>query len=419
MLALESPPARVTSWHPLTRIAFRFCATYFALYVFPDGGARGPIRLAVSAVARQVFHVTRPLVISGSGSGDKTYDWVHAFTVLILSVLITAVWSVLDRRRQHYAVPFAWVRLVARLGLGVTMVTYGMAKVIPVQMPEPGLVQLLEPFGNLSPMGVLWNSIGASRPYEMFAGAVELAGGILLFMPRTATLGGLVCLASAIQIFVLNLSYDVPVKLFSFHLILTSLFLLAPDARRLLNVLLLNRHAEPSALPAIGRSTRARRLALVLQVGIGVCAVAANLVSARQLWHQYGGGAPKSPLYGVWNIERMSFDGQTRPPLLTDTERFRRVIFDRPAYCAFQLMNDDFVHLSAQIDMAARTLKLTGASGMSAGSFTFEQPLPNSLVLRGTMDGHTLHIEGRLFDRSDFLLVNRGFHWIQEYPFNR
>jgi len=25
----------------------------------------------------------------------------------------------------------------------------------------------------------------------------------------------------------------------------------------------------------------------------------------------------------------------------------------------------------------------------------------------------------RLVDRSKFLLVNRGFHWIAEYPFNR
>jgi hypothetical protein len=393
--------------------------TYFALYVFPAIGEKSPVRLAVSWVASHIFHVTRPLVISGSGSGDKIYDWVHAFTVLVVSALVTAVWSVLDRRRDHYAMPLAWVRLVMRLLLGLTMVTYGMAKVIPVQMPEPGLVQLLEPFGDLSPMGVLWSSIGASRPYEMFVGAVELAGGMLLFMPLTATLGTLVCLAAAVQIFVLNMSYDVPVKLFSFHLILASLFLLAPDARRLLNVLLLNRHAEPSALPAIGRSTRARRLAFVLQAGIGVCAVAANLVSTRQLWDEYGGGAPKSSLYGIWNIERMSFDGQTRPPLLTDNERFRRVIFDRPTHCAFQLMNDDFVHLAARIDMAASTLELTGAAGTSAGSFTFEQPLPDSLILRGTMDGHTLHIEGRRFDHGNFRLLGRGFHWIQEYPFNR
>ena len=35
------------------------------------------------------------------------------------------------------------------------------------------------------------------------------------------------------------------------------------------------------------------------------------------------------------------------------------------------------------------------------------------------MDGHAVHMQLKLKDRNQFLLVNRGFHWIQEYPFNR
>ena len=114
------------------------------------------------------------------------------------------------------------------------MVSYGTAKAIPLQMPAPGLTRLLEPYGNFSPMGVLWYSIGASRPYEIFAGCAELLGGILLFVPRLALLGALVALAVSVQIFTLNMTYDVPVKLFSFHLILMSLVLIAPEVSRLL-----------------------------------------------------------------------------------------------------------------------------------------------------------------------------------------
>jgi hypothetical protein len=35
------------------------------------------------------------------------------------------------------------------------------------------------------------------------------------------------------------------------------------------------------------------------------------------------------------------------------------------------------------------------------------------------MDGHAIHIELQLLDRNKFLLVSRGFHWIQESPYNR
>src|SRR6202008_2643494 len=87
-------------------------------------------------------------------------------------------------------------------------------------------------------------------------------GAILLFVPRLTTLGAIVCLADTVEIFTLNMTYDVPVKLFSFHLILLSLFLLAPDARRLANVLVLNRTAGPSTLLPLGRTARRRRIAL-------------------------------------------------------------------------------------------------------------------------------------------------------------
>jgi hypothetical protein len=386
---------------------------------FPNLGELPPVRPVVSSVATHVFRVSSPLVITGSGSGDKTYDWVHAFTVLALSVLITVVWSALDRQREHYARLQQWMRLFARFSLGSTMVAYGMIKAIPLQMPAPGLTRLLEPFGHFSPMGVLWYSIGASRPYEIFAGCAELAGGILLFIPQTAMLGALICLADSIQIFTLNMTYDVPVKLFSFHLIVLSMFLLAPDARRLLNVLLLNRTAEPSTMIPLGRTIRARRIMFAAQVLFGVYLVAMNLNSALDSWTRYGGGAPKSPLYGIWNIERMAIDGQTRSPLTTDYDRFRRVIFDRPTQAAFQRMNDTFVLYGAKIDTSAKTVTLTRSNPTIPFRFSYEQPSPDVLVLKGSIDGHTMQMEARLFDRSNFLLVTRGFHWVQEYPFNR
>jgi hypothetical protein len=286
-------------------------------------------------------------------------------------------------------------------------------------MPAPGLTRLLEPFGHFSPMGVLWYSVGASRPYEMFAGCAELAGGILLFMPQTAMLGALICLADSIQIFTLNMTYDVPVKLFSFHLIVLSLFLLAPDARRLLNLLLLNRSAQPSTMIPLGRTVRARRIGFAAQLLFGGYLVAMNLTSARDSWTRYGGGAPKSPLYGIWNVEQMAIDGQTRSPLTTDYDRFRRVIFDRPTQATFQRMDDTFVPYGAKIDTSAKTVTLTRSDPTVPYRFSYEQPSPDLLVLKGSIDGHTMQIEARLFDRSNFLLVTRGFHWVQEYPFNR
>jgi hypothetical protein len=67
-----------------------------------------------------------------------------------------------------------------------------------------------------------------------------------------------------------------------------------------------------------------------------------------------------------------------------------------------------------------KTLLLTKASDKGwKANFIFERPVQEELELDGEMDGHQLHMQLHLIDRSKFPLVGRGFHWIQEYPFNR
>src|SRR4029079_8034538 len=130
----------------------------------------------------------------------------------------------------------------------------------------PPLQRLVEPFGNFTPMGVLWSSIGASPGYERFAGSMEATAATLLFMPPTATLGAAVAFADAVQILMLNLTYDVPVKLFAFHLLLLSLFLLAPEIPRILNVFVFDRATLPSTPPPIVNARRGRRVLAAAQI---------------------------------------------------------------------------------------------------------------------------------------------------------
>ena len=47
------------------------------------------------------------------------------------------------------------------------------------------------------------------------------------------------------------------------------------------------------------------------------------------------------------------------------------------------------------------------------------RPSPDRLTMSGEMDGKTVVMRLELFPRERFLLVSRGFNWVQEYPFNR
>src|SRR5208282_4243632 len=289
----------------------------------PQNGIYRPILALADAPDRLLdrrtyFPCQAPLVYSGSGSGDKTFDWVLAFCLLVFAALATAIWSLLDRRRENYATLYKWFRLFIRFALASQLVGYGMAKVIPLQMPFPFLTRLLEPFGNFSPMGVLWSSVGASPAYEIFAGSAEMLRGILLIIPWTTTLGALVCLADMTQVFMLNMTYDVPVKLFSFHLLLMALFLLAPELQRLSDFFFRNRTVAPSMQRRLFKTRRANRIAFALQIVFGIWMVGTAAYGGWDDWHQYGGGRPTSALYGIWNVDELSIDGQLRSSLLTD-----------------------------------------------------------------------------------------------------
>jgi hypothetical protein len=198
-------------WNPSTRVDFRFAFVYFGLYslishlivymfVLPGilpgqgPGTRWPLFDLTSWVAVNVFGIKEPLIFTGN-SRDTNFFWVQLFVVLVTAAGATVVWSLLDGRRKSYVGLHQWFRVFVRVVLAAQMIYFGMVKVIPTQFPSPSLITLLAAVGNLSLQGFLWTSIGASPAYQIFTGIVEVAGGLLLIVPRTTTLGAMICLA--------------------------------------------------------------------------------------------------------------------------------------------------------------------------------------------------------------------------------
>ncbi len=130
-------PALPVHWRLATKLAFRCCFLYFILYVFstqmlagllhtwnwgaPNYGARPPVSTAVMWIIRYVFRDNRTLAMVG-GSGDKMYDWVLTLCLLVSAALLATVWSVFDRRREHYTRLHRAFRLFLRFALGSTLI---------------------------------------------------------------------------------------------------------------------------------------------------------------------------------------------------------------------------------------------------------------------------------------------------------
>jgi hypothetical protein len=424
-------------WSPALRLAFRFCFAYFVLFSFtnpvistllawPHGRAPSlatywPLAQLTTWTARHVFRIDHPVTYTAlSGGGDRTFGWVQNFCILLIAIAAAAVWSLLDRRRKQYVSVYKWFYLFMRFALSAELFHYGANKFFPLQMGFPSLTRLLEPFGNFSLRAVLWSSVGASPAYEVFTGSAELLAGILLISPRTATLGALVALADLIQVFTLNMTYDVMVKRFSFHLILYSLFLLAPEMRRLVTFFFTDRPTLPSKRVPLFRSAKAMRITVAAQIIFGLYLLGVNLNANAQYWKFMGPGRPKPSLYGIWNVDRMWIDGVERSPLLTDYDRWRRVIFDSVFVMQFQRMDDTFGGYQSETDEMAKKITLTKFNDKDLndkqwiGEVSFDRPAQDRLVLDGTFGGHKTKMELKLIDEDKFMLVKSGFHWIYD-----
>jgi hypothetical protein len=137
-------------------------------------------------------------------------------------------------------------------------------------------------------------------------------------------------------------------------------------------------------------------------------------------WRQFGPGAPKSPLFGIWDIEDFTLDGQPHPMLVTEAQGWRRIIFDFPDAAEVQRMDESRTGYDAKVDVSSGALTLIDRKDKNwKASFHFARTGPDRLALDGLLNGQKAVLHLSLLDHKSFQLVTRGFHWIQDYPFNR
>ena len=417
-------------WNLATRVAFRFLFVYFGVFLAAYCLPSLPFGFAFleryselwmmpgTWVGHHVLHLSREIPVSDTSSGDRTADYLFFLCSLGLSLAATVVWSLLDHKRANYGQLFRWMRFAVRTGLGATLMVYGAAKLIPSQMPALFPNQLLQSYGDSSPMALLWNFMGASRPYEMFAGSTELLAAVLLFVPGCATLGALVSIGVMTNVFLLNMCYDVPVKLFSFHLLLLSFFLVAPDARRLAGLFLLRKDAELKQDPPLFQRKKYNRALLAAQLAFGSVVLILSLAQSHMIEKMFREMPQQTPYFGAWSVEEYTIDGKLRPPLLTDESRWQRVSFQMPQHLSIQPMVGQRQAFSLALDKNEKTMVLS-KEGRQKANFSFDNPQPDLLVLTGEMEGHEVSARLRRIDQSKLLLTSRGFHWINEFPYNR
>jgi hypothetical protein len=334
-----------------------------------------------------------------TGSGDTLADFVQLAVVLAIAMVVAATWTAAMRARDDRVLPrlAAAMRIYLRYYLAFTMLGYGLAKVLPQQFGAIGNANLVAILGNTSPMGMLWRFMAVSRPYQVITGLIECVGGALLLSRRTTLVGALVIAGAMVNVVALNFCYDVPVKLYSTQLLVAAIVLIAPDARRLIAAVLA-RDGRAGGRP---RTRLAGKAVMVVVIAYGMY----RQVTIRD-------GAPTGIRY-VWEVDRFDRDGVTLPPSAGDPDRWKLISVRSQAFVR-TMDGEDHFHVVTVNDGLRLELGDAGADAKLMVELAGDHA-----VLSGRYEGHDVRVELHRADLTHMPLVTRGFHWVQEYPFNR
>src|SRR5450432_147922 len=432
------------TWTLSRKVSFRFFCCLFILYIFPFPVNDIPFNREIDKinthilawyyaiwenvqtfwhwliprVSKSVFK--KPITIFTNGSGDTTYDYILLLTQVFISLIICVVWSIADKKRKSYEVAWYWLCVLVRYYMAGMMLGYGFAKVFHLQMPYPYLSRLLQPYGDSSPMGLVWTYVGQSKAFSILVGLSEVCCGLLLFFRKTTLAGALLSLVVMGNIVVINFCYDVPVKLFSSVLEIMSLYLTANYWKELYRLFI--RH-QPGVLINYGQPYFKKKWQRITVKGLKLLFIADalfyNMTDNMAASKEYGDNRPRPPLYGIYNSALITRNKDTIPPLLTDTSHWKQIVIQFADYATIKLMNDTAKNYNFKIDTLNRTAVVYLTSD-TLDKTTFRYTADSAtLTLTGKMKNDSLYMRFIKYDTKKFRLMNRGFHWINEYPYNR
>lgn len=423
------------NWPLWRRLLFRFFFIYFAITIAPWTWLdRVPgvstvtqpwsfvMDWLVETSNKYVFHVKDKLVPVG-GSGDTSYGWAQLWLVLSLSVIGMIIWSVVQHRKKEYTKLNYWLCLFTRYYVALVLFSYGIIKLFALQMVPPDYSQLATPLGDFLPMRFSWLFIGYSTPYQVFSGFMEVFAGLLLLYRGTVTLGVLIATGVFINVAVLNLAYDIPVKIYSLQLVLCCLFLLANEMERILCFFVYN---KPASLCTVYHYTYPKKwmriTRYVLKTVFIVVAVGMVVWESLDWKKQYDSAFVGMPFKaGVYDVVHYAINNDTVPPLFTDTLRWQNIAFDSKRRGSIATKDTAFRRLynRAYFSYKADTVKQEfsiykrPADSIAIASLRYKFEDANTIAFWGNRGVDSLFFRLRR-STHNFQLAENQFHWLSE-----
>ena len=255
----------------------------------------------VLPVTLTALGITVLIFMNNEGCGDRPQDFRVSAIALGVGLLAALVMSIFVKggdmtRKVRYT-----LRVVIRLFLAYTFMTYGVAKVLDVQFPY-SLMTLDSRLIDLAPMQMAWAFFSYTYTYQAIIGWSQITAAVLLCSRRTTPIGSILLLTVIGNIVMVNVFYDICVKLNSTIYLVMTLYLLMADFKRLWAFFLANRTVSPRRFPILSQNQTLYRTGTILRALAILFVLIYPIYDTIDLKEEYGIGE-HGPLYGVWTID--------------------------------------------------------------------------------------------------------------------
>lgn len=426
-----TPPHPWAGWQ---KLLFRFFFLLFFLFITPFSFLEGipwsekvlqyvyDGMDALFKLFNQWFFHIAPATKPPNGNGDFPEQWMQVCSILLLTVTGTIIWTIVGRKQKEYTKLNYWLCLGLRYFLIANGLSYGLIKMFHLQMPHPNLSQLATPLGDYLPMRFSWMFVGYSTPYEFFSGTIEVLAAVLLLFRRTATLGILVATGVFANVMMLNLSYDIPVKINSIFLVVVCFYLLALELPRLIAFFFRNEAKLSSILVFPFETKRGKILAIAgkwLFIGL---ALYGNFTSCFERMKANNAQKMPAPIQaGVYDVLLQVNHNDTLTTSQPDSLYWQNMVFDKGYEGSIKTSDTRFRqrygrgYFSFQIDSAKYLLTLTKTKQDSVAITQFNYVLKDGglIELRSYPKADSLYLLLRKRIKP-FPLSEEQFHWVSE-----
>ncbi|WP_152616947.1 DoxX family protein [Flavihumibacter solisilvae] len=404
----------------IRRIAILFCFTWFAFLCVPvtpqfwqelfalnwsEPGYSNLFRLA---------HYT-PRIYPGP---DTFLNWA---AVAVIAFVIGIAWVLIGREKTGQAeLLYYGVRALARYRLAVAIFAYGFLMYHPLLAPYPSLSNLNTAYGDFTRWKLFSLSLGIVPGYQSFLGLVQVICGLLLLYRKTASIGAFIISIYLGNVFMSNLAYEGGETVYSLYLIILSLFVLSYDARRLIDLLILQRPANPNTYQPEFPSHWLRAGRVVLKASFVLVFVLFYALSTREAFaadrYQFPAASGLSGVHGIYNVIEFERNGTAVPYDSVWTGRWRDVVFEKWPTVSIRssrnvaIDSNNTEHFES--DDRLRTYELEGSAGRHYYSYIVD-PAKHILTLSNKnphYKGETLQFVYSQPDESTLILSGNDFN---------